>query len=79
MKTYIFNISLEPDEEGWRAFYPPLEHIGASTLGKTPEEARQHIYEVLSMIVEEFLEEGRELPVGNGLVITEGTAVAVTR
>jgi predicted RNase H-like HicB family nuclease len=79
MKTYIFNISLEPDEEGWRAFYPPLAHIGASTWGKTQEEARQHIYEVLAMIVEEFLEEGRELPVGNGLVITEGTAVAVTR
>jgi hypothetical protein len=31
------------------------------------------------MIVEEFLEEERELPTGNGLVITEGTAVAVTR
>jgi hypothetical protein len=48
MKTYIFNISLEPDEE----------------------EARQHIYEVLSMIVEESLEEGRELPAGDGLVIS---------
>ena len=79
MKTYIFNVSLEPDEEGWRAFYPPLEHIGASTWGKTQEEARQHIYEVLAMIVEEFLEEGHELSAGNGLVITEGTAVAVTR
>ena len=79
MKTYIFNVSLEPDEDGWRAFYPPLESIGASTWGKTQEEACQHIYEVLAMLVEEFLEEGRELPAGNGLVITEGTAVAVTR
>jgi len=79
MKTYIFNVSLEPDEEGWRAFYAPLEHIGASTWGKTQEEARQHIHEVLSMIVEEFIEEGRELPTGDGLLITEGTAVAVTR
>ena len=25
MNTYsIFNVSLEPDEEGWRAFCPPL-------------------------------------------------------
>ena len=79
MQTYIFNVSLELDEEGWRAFYPPLESIGASTWGKTQEEALEHIHEVLSMIVEEFIEEGRELPVGNGLVITEGTAVAVTR
>ena len=38
MKTYIFSVSLEPDEEGWRAFYAPLEHIGASTWGKTQEE-----------------------------------------
>jgi predicted RNase H-like HicB family nuclease len=79
MKTYIFNVSLEPDEDGWRAFYPPLEQLGASTWGKTQEEAREHINAVLSMIVEEFIEEGRELPVGDGMIITEGAAVAVTR
>jgi predicted RNase H-like HicB family nuclease len=55
MKTYIFNVSLEPDEDGWRAFYPPLESIGASTWGKTQEEALQHIHEVLAMIIEEFI------------------------
>ena len=75
MKTYIFNVSLEPDEDGWRAFYPPLESIGSSTWGKTQEEALQHIHEVLAMIIEE----GKELPTGDGLLITEGTAVAVTR
>ena len=79
MKTYIFNVSLEPDEDGWRAFYPPLESIGASTWGKTQEEALQYIHEVLAMIIEEFIEEGKELPTGDGLLITEGTAVAVTR
>jgi len=31
------------------------------------------------MIVEEGIEEGRELPAGDGLVIIEGTAVAVTQ
>ena len=31
MKTYGFRVELEPDEEGWRAFYPPWEEIGAST------------------------------------------------
>ena len=30
IKSYVFKIELEPDEEGWRAFYSPLEHIGAS-------------------------------------------------
>ena len=31
------------------------------------------------MIVEEYVEEGRELPVGDSIVITEHTAIAITR
>jgi hypothetical protein len=31
------------------------------------------------IIVEEYIEEGRELPAGDRLVMTEGTAVAVTQ
>jgi len=53
MKSYLFKVELEPDEEGWRAFYPPLEEIGASTWGETQEEALKNIQEVLSMILEE--------------------------
>ena len=79
MKTYVFTVEIEPDEDGFRAFYPPLEHIGASTWGQTQEEALQHIEEVLSMIVEEFEEEGREIPPSEGLVTTKGPAVAVSR
>lgn len=58
MTTYVFNVSLEQDGDGWCAFYAPLEHIGASTWGDTQEEALQHIQEVLAMIVEEFAAEG---------------------
>ena len=54
MKTFIFTIALEQDEEGWRAFYAPLEHLGASTWGESKAEALQNIKEVLSMILEEF-------------------------
>lgn len=79
MTTYVFNVSLEHDDDGWRAFYAPLEHIGASTWGKTQEEALQHIQEVLSMIVEEFAEEGKTIPTAEGLTVTEGAAVAITR
>jgi predicted RNase H-like HicB family nuclease len=79
MKTYVFNVSLEPDDDGWRAFYTLLEHIGASTWGKTQAEALQHIREVLLMIVEEFSEEGKDIPTAEGLSITEGAAVAITR
>jgi hypothetical protein len=39
VKSYVFRVELEPDEEGWRALYPPLEDIGASTWGQTQEEA----------------------------------------
>ena len=79
MTTYVFNVSFERDGDGWRAFYAPLEHTGASTWGKTQEEALQHIEEVLSMIVEEFAEEGKEIPTAEGLTVTEGAAVAITK
>jgi predicted RNase H-like HicB family nuclease len=54
MKSYVFHVELEPDEEGWRAFYPPVEEVGASTWGENRPEALKNIQEVLSMIIEEF-------------------------
>ena len=77
MKTYVFQVVLEPDEEGWRAFYEPLEDVGASTWGKTKDEATSNIQEVLSMIVEEFAEEGRPVPATERMSVFEGTVVAV--
>jgi len=72
MKTYIFRIVLEedrwPDEPRsaaiWHAHIPVLEAQGVSTWGKTKEEALKNIHEVLEMILEEFLEEGRPIPTG---------------
>jgi hypothetical protein len=43
VKSYVFRVELEPDEEGWRAFYLPLEDIGASTWGLTQEEPIKNI------------------------------------
>ena len=77
MKSYIFQIELEPDEEGWRAFYLPLEDVGASTWGKTREEALKNIQEVLSMILEEFAEEGRPVPTDEQMTVSENALVAV--
>ena len=59
MKTYVFRVILEPDEEGWHIYYPPWASIGASTWGYTREEALYYIKEVLEMIIEE---EGTQLP-----------------
>jgi predicted RNase H-like HicB family nuclease len=79
MTSYVFQVSLEPDGDGWRAFYAPLEHIGASTWGNTQEEAIKHIHEVLSLIVDELLEEEKDIPAVEGLAVTSGAAVAITR
>ncbi len=69
MKTYSFRVVVEPDEDAlgnraWHAYCPALESIGAATSGRTRDEALKNINEVVRMIVEEFLEEGRALPEG---------------
>lgn len=79
MKSYVFSVELEPDEEGWRAFYPPLEELGASTWGETQEEAIKNIQEVLSLILEELEEEGQPIPFTELMTVSEGAVVAVTR
>jgi predicted RNase H-like HicB family nuclease len=70
MRTYNFKVVVERDEDfngnpsGWHVYCPALEHIGGSTWGKTREEALRNINEVVRMIVEEFIEEGKPLPEG---------------
>ena len=78
MRSYTFQVQLERDAEGWRAFYLPWESEGASTWGKTQEEALQHIQEVLAMIISERAEEGRLLDGEQRLSVSEGPAVTVT-
>ena len=78
MKTYVFPVELEPDEEGWRAFYPPLEKIGASTWGATHEEALRNIQEVLMMILEEKAETADSMLSVPGVTVSEGASVSVT-
>ena len=77
-RTYIFPVTLESDEEGWRVFSPPLESMGASTWGETQEEALKNIREVLAVMLEEFLEEGKDVA-AQGIVATEGAVIAITR
>ncbi|PKB79246.1 MAG: hypothetical protein BZY88_14360 [SAR202 cluster bacterium Io17-Chloro-G9] len=78
MKTYVFRVELEPDEEGWRAFYPPLESVGASTWGSTQGKALNNIQEVLSMIMEEKADANQPMPPEESVTVSEGTFVAVT-
>lgn len=69
MKTYSFKVLVEPDEDAqgnpaWHAYCPALESIGGATSGRTREEALSNINEVVHMIVQEFVEEGKPLPEG---------------
>ncbi len=79
MQTYVFSVVIEPDEEGWRAFYPSWEHIGASTWGQTREDALKNIQEVLEMILDEFEQEGKPMTGDGQPVISEETLVVVNR
>ena len=78
MKTYVFRVKLEPDEEGWRAFYPPLEELGASTWGESQEAALNHIKEVLTMIVEERIEAKEPIQEQESVTAADGPLVSVT-
>lgn len=77
MKSYVFQIELEPDEDGWRAFYPSWENIGASTWGQTQEEALHNVQEVLTMIIEEFNADGQPVPLNGPVTVSAGASVTV--
>jgi len=62
VKSYVFRVVLEPDEDVWRAYIPELEKKGGATWGKTREEALRNIQEVAQMVIEAILEDGESLP-----------------
>ncbi len=76
MKSYIFRVVLEPDEDKWRAYVPELEAKGAATWGDTKEEALRNIQDVVRMVVEDLREDGE--PVPGGLTEADEPVVAVT-
>lgn len=53
MKSYVFRVVLQKDEDVWRAFIPELESKGAATWGNTKEEALSNIREVAQMVMTE--------------------------
>ena len=76
MRSYIFKVVVEPDEDRWRALVPELESRGGATWGKTREEALRNIQEVAQMVIEDMLEDGEPLPAE--VMIYEEPRVAVT-
>ena len=62
MKTYVFKVVLEPDEDRWIAVCPALEKQGVATWGNTREGALKNIQEVLQMTLESIQDHGETLP-----------------
>jgi len=62
MKTYIFKVAVEPDEDRWFAYCPALEEKGGATWGYTKEEALKNIKEVVEMTVQSMIEDGEPIP-----------------
>ena len=62
MKTYVFRIVVEPDEDAWLAYSPALKERGGATWGMTIDEAIENIRQVIQMTVESMIEHGEPIP-----------------
>mgnify|MGYP001568664721 CR=1 FL=1 len=76
MKSYVFRVVLEPDQDVWRAYIPELEAKGAATWGHTKEEALRNIQEVAQLVIESLLEDGETLP--PAVTVSDQPVVAVS-
>jgi len=76
VKTYIFKVVLEPDDNTWHVYCPALLKLGGATWGRTQEEALKHMQEVVQLIVEELKEEGEPIP--EDLKISDELMVSAT-
>lgn len=76
MRSYVFRVVLEPDEQAWRAYIPDLEAKGGATWGKTKEEALRNIHEVAQLVIESRIEDGEALP--QGITEMDEPVIAVT-
>ncbi len=79
VKTYIFKVEFEQDEDGrWSADIPTLP--GCATWGYTKEEALEALQEAAQAYLEVLFEDGRSLPkeAEETTHVVESPVVAVT-
>ncbi|MBI4319592.1 MAG: type II toxin-antitoxin system HicB family antitoxin [Chloroflexi bacterium] len=62
MKTYVFRVVVEPDEDRWVAYCPVLQDKGGASWGYTPEEALKNVREVIEMTIDSMLAHGEPIP-----------------
>ncbi len=77
MKTYIFHIEVEKEEDGrWSAEVPSLP--GCASWGYTKQEALRSIQEATQLYIESLLEHGEPVPSNAPTEVMEEPAVAIT-
>lgn len=79
MKTYIFEIEVEQEEDGrWSAVIPALQ--GCATWGYTKEEAIRSLQEAARAYLEVLLEQKKKLPkqIQKKVTVLPDKAIAVT-
>ncbi|MCK4490984.1 MAG: type II toxin-antitoxin system HicB family antitoxin [Candidatus Altiarchaeales archaeon] len=83
MKSYIFKVKVEQDQDKWVAYYPELKDKGGAAWGETREDALRNLEEVIRLVLEDMVECG-ELSVfeskmrNKGLTISPQPLVSVT-
>ena len=60
MKSYLFKVIIEPDENAYHAYYPALK--GCHTWGYTQEEALKNIREAVEAYMMSLIKHGEEIP-----------------
>jgi antitoxin HicB len=77
MKTYIFPVELEQEEDGrWSAAVESLP--GCATWGYSKEEALKAFQEATQAYIQTLLEQGRQVPSSRDIEVKETPAVSVT-
>ena len=77
MKTYIFPVELELEEDGrWSATVQSLP--GCATWGYSKEKALQALQEATHAYIPTLLEQGRNIPSSKDIQIKEVPTISVT-
>ena len=76
MKTYTFQVVIEPDEDRWQAYCPELVKYGGATWGYTRADAEKNLREVLVMVLETMLEDNDAIPETAVAAADKGLAAA---
>ncbi len=77
MKTYIFSVELEQEQDGrWSAAVQSLP--GCATWGYSKEEALKALQEAAQAYIQTLLEQGRQVPSSQDIEVKETPAVSVT-